>query len=104
MRIAEVIGTVTLNRALPSFKGGRLKVVVPWTLGNLAHREPATAEPIVAWDDLGGGIGSIIAISEGGEAAQPFRPDHKPVDCYSAAILDHFDLLSTDDLDPPSAP
>ena len=47
------------------------------------------------YDDLGAGIGSTIAFSEGGEAAQPFRPNEKPVDAYNAAILDHIDIEST---------
>jgi hypothetical protein len=34
----------------------------------------------------------LIAISEGAEAAQPFRPELKPVDAYCAAILDSVDL------------
>ena len=31
-------------------------------------------------------------MSEGGEAAQPFRPDYKPVDAYNAALLDAIDI------------
>ena len=42
----------------------------------------------VAWDEFGAGRNSRVAISEGGEAAQPFRPELKPVDTYCAAILD----------------
>jgi microcompartment protein CcmK/EutM len=42
----------------------------------------------VVWDENGAGIGSLIAVSEGAEATQPFRPDFKPVDAYAAAILD----------------
>ena len=33
-------------------------------------------------------MGSRIAVSEGGEAAQPFYPEMKPIDAYNAAILD----------------
>jgi hypothetical protein len=33
-----------------------------------------------------------VALSEGGEAAQPFRPELKPVDAYNAAILDELDV------------
>ena len=43
-----------------------------------------TADPLVVWDELGAGNGSLIALSEGAEAAQPFRPDIKPVDAYNA--------------------
>jgi ethanolamine utilization protein EutN len=51
-----------------------------------------TADELVTWDDLGAGIGDRIAISEGAEATQPFRPDIKPVDVYNAAILDRIDV------------
>jgi ethanolamine utilization protein EutN len=46
----------------------------------------------VAWDDNGAGVGSLIAISEGAEATQPFRPELKPVDAYASAILDEIHL------------
>ena len=88
MRIAEVIGKVTLSRCHDSFRGATLKLAVPLSLANLRGVEPAEAEQLVVWDEFGAGIGSRIAISEGGEAAQPFRPNYKPVDCYNAAILD----------------
>ena len=52
------------------------------------------AEPLVAWDDLGAGDGQLVAFSEGGEAAQPFRPNDKPVDAYIAAIIDRLDLAA----------
>ncbi len=34
----------------------------------------------------------MIALSEGGEAAAAFYPEEKPVDAYSAAILDDIDI------------
>jgi ethanolamine utilization protein EutN len=89
MRIGEVIGTVTLSRCHPSFVGARLKLVVPLSLADLTTDQPHTAEAIVVWDQLGVGMGSRVAVSEGPEAAQPFRPDVKPVDAYNSAILDH---------------
>ena len=92
MRIAKVIGSVTLNRCLPSFDGAALKVVVPLSFAELADDQEPTADQIVVWDDLGAGEGSQIAISEGGEAAQPFLPDLKPVDAYNAALLDQVDI------------
>ena len=92
MRIAQVIGTVTLNRCHPTFVGARLRLAVPLSLPNLAQDAPLTAEELVVWDDLGAGIGSRIALSEGGEAAQPFRPNDKPVDAYNAAILDSIEI------------
>jgi ethanolamine utilization protein EutN len=92
MRIAQIVGTVTLNRCHPSFIGARLRLAVPLSLNNLATDAPLTAEELVLWDDLGAGIGSRVALSEGGEAAQPFRPADKPVDAYNAAILDDIEI------------
>lgn len=88
MRIGQVIGTLTLSRSHSSFVGARLRLVVPLSLANLSHEAPPTAEPIVVWDELGAGDGQWIAISEGPEAAQPFRPEVKALDAYAAAILD----------------
>jgi ethanolamine utilization protein EutN len=95
MRIATVIGTVTLNRCHPAFEKARLKWVVPLSLDNLAGSAEPSAEPLVVWDEWGAGIGSRIALSEGPEAAQPFRPEVKPVDAYNAAILDEVHLRIT---------
>ena len=99
MRIAKVVGTVTLNRCHPSFHGARLRLVVPLSLADLrGERQPQAeefqpqAEEMVAWDDQSAGIGNLIAMSEGAEAAQPFRPDLKPVDAYASAVLDQVEI------------
>jgi ethanolamine utilization protein EutN len=92
MRIAKIIGTVTLNRSLPSFTGATLKMAVPMSLENLTEETEPQADPLVLWDELGVGMGDLIAMSEGPEAAQPFRPEIKPVDAYNSAILDHIDI------------
>jgi microcompartment protein CcmK/EutM len=92
MRIAKVIGTVTLNRCHPSFRGANLKLVVPMTTADLVESTEHESETLVSWDQLGAGVGSYIAMSEGPEAAQPFRPEIKPVDANSAAILDSIDI------------
>lgn len=92
MRIGEVIGTVTLSRVHPSLAGGVLRLAVPLTLADLQHEAAPQGEPLVVYDELGAGHGSRIAISEGGEAAQPFLPEIKPVDAYNAAILDNIHL------------
>jgi ethanolamine utilization protein EutN len=92
MRIGRIIGTVTLNRAHASMQGARYRLAVPLSLANLRHESAEEAEELVVYDELGAGVGSLIAISEGAEAAQPFRPEIKPIDAYNAAILDHIDL------------
>lgn len=92
MRIAKVVGTVTLNRCHPSFHGARLRLVVPLSLTELRGEREPQADEMVAWDDNSAGLGNLIAMSEGAEASQPFRPDLKPVDAYASAILDSIDL------------
>lgn len=88
MRIADVIGTVTLNSVHPSLVGVSLKLVTPLSWDDLSGREAEPLEEVVVYDELGAGIGCRIAMSEGREAAMPFHPNVKPVDAYNAAILD----------------
>jgi ethanolamine utilization protein EutN len=95
MRIARVIGTVTLNRAHPTIERARLKLAEPLGLDGLLGRDEEPSETLVVYDDLGAGEGSVIAVSEGGEAAQPFLPDLKPIDAYNGAILDRVDVVTS---------
>lgn len=92
MRIAEVIGTVTLSRVHPSLVGARWILGVPYSLKALAASGRADGEEAVIFDTLGAGHGSRVAFSEGGEAAVPFLPEKKPVDAYCACILDQVTL------------
>jgi ethanolamine utilization protein EutN len=87
MRIAEVIGTVTLCRCHPSVESLRWIVAVPFSLKGLTTNRP-DGEDFVAVDELGVGIGQKIAVSEGVEAQMPFYPNKKPIDAYNAATLD----------------
>jgi microcompartment protein CcmK/EutM len=87
MRIAEVIGTVTLSRCHPSLTTYRWVIGVPFSLKGLRAEQP-DGEDFVVLDELGAGHGQRIAVSEGAEAAQPFHPVKKPVDAYCACILD----------------
>ncbi len=88
MRIAEVIGTVTLSRAHPSVKGFRWIIGVPFSLAALKKNGAPDSEDVVIFDNLGAGNGQRIGFSEGGEAAAPFYPEKKPVDAFCACILD----------------
>jgi ethanolamine utilization protein EutN len=92
MRIAEVIGTVTLSRAHPSLAGFRWVIGVPFSLKALRQGGPPDGEDVVIFDSLAAGNGSRIGFSEGGEAAAPFHPEKKPVDAYCACILDTINL------------
>ncbi len=100
MRIAKILGKVTLSRSHPSFQGASLKLACPMMLSDLQDDTTPLDDLIVVYDELGAGTGSYIALSEGGEAAQPFYPDLKPVDAYNAAILDTVDIRYRPDADP----
>ena len=94
MQLYQVNGTVTLSRAHPSFMGASLKTAEAYgetLLGNKS-KDP---DLVVVWDELGAAYGSIIAVSDGAEAAQPFRPSQKPVDAYNAAIIDELNVKRT---------
>jgi ethanolamine utilization protein EutN len=91
MRIADIIGTITLNRQHPSLAGKQFKLATPLSWDNLAGRFDDRLEDIVVLDELGAGTGSRIAVSEGREAAVPFHPQIIPLDAYNAAILDTLD-------------
>jgi ethanolamine utilization protein EutN len=88
MRIAQVIGTVTLSRAHPSVTGFRWTIGVPYSLKALRDNAPPDGEDLVIFDNLGAGNGQCISFSEGGEAAAPFYPEKKPIDAYCACLLD----------------
>ncbi len=89
MRIGSVIGSVTLSRFHPAVTGAQWKIVVPMSVADLDRKEPnPQTEELVAYDQLGAGLGEWIAFSEGAEAAMPFYPNPIPIDAYVAAILD----------------
>lgn len=88
MRIAEVVGIVTLSRCHPSVTGYRWVIGVPYSLEALRKGKPPDGEDLVIFDSFGAGLKNRIGFSEGGEAAAPFYPEKKPVDAYCACILD----------------
>jgi microcompartment protein CcmK/EutM len=88
MRIAEVIGTVTLSRCHPSLTSFRWVIGVPYSLKALQQNRLPDGEDLVIFDSLGAGHGHRVGFSEGGEAAVPFLPERRPVDAYCACILD----------------
>ena len=86
--MGTVIGRVTLSVRSPKYTGERLLLTLPWktdTFSGAEKFDPA----IVVYDQLGGGVGQHIAISEGREAACPFEKP-TPVDAYCAALVDEF--------------
>ncbi len=98
MRIAEVIGKVTLSRRLESIAGGRLLIVQPLSEAAIKDEAAPTSESVVVYDGVSAGIGSLVGFSEGREAAMPFHPHPVPVDAYCAAILDQVHLDPAPDI------
>lgn len=94
MRIGQIIGNVTLSRPHPSIAGASWKIVVPLSAAGINGDDSGRGEPLVMFDELGAGTGSMVAISEGAEAAAPFHPEQKPLDAYNAAIFDTLEVAS----------
>jgi len=95
MRLGIVRGHVTLNLAVTAFKGKRLVMVEPVTMENLsAGNGLGGGKALVAVDELGAGVGQLVAFTEGREAANPFWPDSAPVDAYCALIVDSVNVHS----------
>lgn len=88
MRIADVIGRVTLSKWDSSLTGATWLLAVPLSRQGLQGDRNGRGEPLVAYDELAAGLGSRIALSESAEASAPFHPNQKPIDAYNAAILD----------------
>lgn len=88
MKLHHVIGNVTLSRSHPSYQSARLLACLPLEHSTLHGQAAIEPDLVVVWDELGAGLGHQVAVSDGGEAAAPFRPELKPVDAYCAAILD----------------
>ncbi|TAG07006.1 MAG: ethanolamine utilization protein EutN [Verrucomicrobia bacterium] len=92
MRIAQVIGRITLNLQDPSFKGGRWLLVSPLDssrMNDACNTDAVVSKEfsLVTYDSLGAGEGDVVGIVEGAEAMAPF--DHPiPIDAITVAIFD----------------
>src|SRR5687768_15732960 len=99
MRLARVHGQVTLSKRAAELKSGALLTCEAMDAAGLKNpmafevREKPMPESLVVFDHFGAGHGDLIAFSEGGEAAQPFRPEKVPVDAYCAAIIDKIHVV-----------
>lgn len=92
MRLGTVIGRVTLSQSIPEFRGARWLVISPFTRDHFQHRHAPplglSKDPsLVAYDDLGGGVGDTVGFVEGREAAMPFAQP-TAVDALTVAIID----------------
>jgi microcompartment protein CcmK/EutM len=92
MKMARTIGTVTLCRFHPAMESARLRCVEIVESIDCVEQQPLGGDTVVAWDLCSSGIGDLVALAEGPESAQPFRPDVKPLDASIVALLDQVDL------------
>jgi len=89
MRIGKVVGRVTLSPIHETLVGGRFLIVEVQDRFSLAGKPRKTSEYLVAYDNLGAGMGDMIGFSESREACMPFYPEKRvPLDAFNAAILD----------------
>lgn len=94
MRVAKVVGTVTLSRAHANLRQPRLRLVHPLeTPDEIRSGTPAQdADLVCAFDTWGAAEGMLVALAEGPEAANPFRPEIFPIDASIAVLLDAIDF------------
>ncbi len=95
MKIARVLGNVTLSRQHPTLNSSSLRCVEVVERIEDLSKPVAGTDLIVAWDLCGCREGDLVALAEGPEAAAPFKPDVKPIDASIVAILDHLEIEST---------
>lgn len=88
----QCIGKVTLSKSAEFLEGASWKLAVPLTHAGINGDVSGRTEPIVIFDELAAGNGSLMAVSESAEAAAPFHPNTKPIDAYNAAILDSINV------------
>lgn len=94
MRIARVLGKLTLSQKDPNLVPGSLLICEAVDIDALktptkyVPRKTPMADSLVVFDRLGATDGDLIALSEGREAAAPFGRQKVPLDAYSAAILE----------------
>ncbi len=92
MKLARTIGTVTLSKSHPGMHQAKLRCVEIVDSIDRVAAHPLGGDTIVAWDLCSTGMNDLVALAEGPESAQPFRPDVKPLDATIVALLDQIDL------------
>jgi len=88
MRVARVIGKLTLNRKMDEVLPAGYLLVQPLGRAALAGKDQRLDELLVMYDDLGARAGDRVGLVEGREASVPFHPAKAPYDAYNACILE----------------
>jgi microcompartment protein CcmK/EutM len=92
MRIAEVIGRITMSRLHPNIKAGRFVIALPMTKEALMDGAGSRGDEVIAFDNLGASPGALVGLSESREAANPFGKTKVPIDAYCALLIDRLSL------------
>jgi microcompartment protein CcmK/EutM len=93
MRLGIVRGQVVLSVAAPELRGTTLLLVEPVTADNLEARNgTGGGRTLVVADHLSPGVGEMIGIVEGSEAANAYHPKAAPVDAYCALIVRDYEF------------
>jgi len=100
MRIARVIGKVTLNQKMQDLVPGSLLLVRPCNRGTLAGQNAGNDETLVMYDILSARAGDLVGLVEGREATAPFWPKKVPYDAYNACILDTIEFQPVLEISP----
>jgi len=96
VKLAHVIGRVTLVRQDPAYRGGRFLLLQPYTRETYAGAPMtplAKGSTLVVYDALGATQGNTVGYVEGSEATVPFNQP-TPVDAICAAIIDDVNYLA----------
>ena len=88
MRIARVVGKVTLVRQLAELPAGTYLLVRTLNRGSLAGLNEGNEESEVVYDSLAAREGDLVGMVKGTEAAAPFWPKKVPFNAYNACILE----------------
>ena len=92
MRVAKVIGKVTMNAGCAELRPGSYLLVRTFNRHSLAGKNEGNDETLVMYDELAAREGDLVGLVEGREATAPFWPDKAPFDAYNACIIDTVDF------------
>ncbi len=88
MRIAKIVGKVTLVKQVQELPAGAYLIARPMNRGSLAGLNEGNEESEVVYDNLAAREGDLIGLVEGREATAPFWPQKVPFNAYNACILE----------------
>lgn len=86
MFLAKVIGTVWATRKDESLQNFKLQFIQP-----MNAQQERVADPIVAVDTVGAGIGEMVMYVTSREATIPLPVEMTPVDASIVGIVDRID-------------